>query len=188
MAWRVTGSDMCASFLPLPCSTRTTGSAFYLPQRYLERSPPGTPAKLPGRRQRERRALASCRRITAARSRPSSSPDSQCSDGYAAAPCGTGRRYAAPRRPPFINMGDLVDGGRGSPPVEQWFTTACPALLTSQPPSWGESPNLHHRLADSFGPKAYLALFDLNRPGSVRISTARYYSYDYGDVHFSSAW
>ena len=113
-------------------------------------------------------------------------PDSQCSDGYV-----TWRNVAqaAARQHPdaafLISMGDLVDNGEDHHQWDQWFKGLSGiAQRIPLAPIMGN----HETYTTDWQvrwPKAYLALFALPENGSANFNR-HYYSYDYGDVHFTA--
>ena len=112
-------------------------------------------------------------------------PDTQCSDGYV-----TWRNVAqdAARRHSdaafVINMGDLVDNGEDHNQWNQWFD-ALEGISDRLPlaPIMGNHET-YARDWKTRWPEAYLALFALPANGSAKFNR-HYYSYDYGDVHFT---
>ena len=185
VAWRVTDSDMCASFPAASLLYTDDGQRIYLHSATLKDLPPGTPC--------EYRVVAK-EKGTPWRPLPTDNggpfkalifSDSQCSDGYA-----TWRRVAQaaamqhPDAAILINMGDLVDNGEDHRQWNQWFD-GLSGIADRLPlaPIMGN----HETYTTDWQirwPKAYLALFDLPTNGSAHFNR-HYYSYDYGDVHFA---
>ncbi len=112
-------------------------------------------------------------------------PDTQCSDGYI-----TWRNVAqdaASRHSDVafvINMGDLVDNGEDHNQWNQWFD-ALEGISDRLPlaPIMGNHETYTIDWKTRW-PEAYLALFALPENGSAKFNR-HYYSYDYGDVHFT---
>lgn len=185
VAWRVVGSEMCASVPASSTLYTDDGQHIYLHSATLKELPPGASC--------EYRVFAG-EHGTPWRPLPMDGggpfkalifPDSQCSDGYA-----TWRSVAqaAARQHPdaafLISMGDLVDNGEDHVQWEQWFE-GLTGIADRLPlaPIMGN----HETYTTDWQvrwPKAYLALFDLPENGSANFNR-HYYSYDYGDVHFS---
>ncbi len=112
-------------------------------------------------------------------------PDTQCSDGYV-----TWREVAesAAERTRdasfFINMGDLVDNGEDHNQWNQWFGGAS-SMISRMPlvPLMGNHETYTIDWQTRI-PEAYLHLFDVPDNGSARFGRY-YFSFDYGDVHFT---
>ncbi len=84
----------------------------------------------------------------------------------------------------FINMGDLVDNGYDLSQWRAWFSAVTP-MIENIPfaPVMGnhETYNMEWKVAM---PTPYLTLFSLPENGSSE-NRNHYYSFDYGDVHFT---
>lgn len=83
----------------------------------------------------------------------------------------------------FINLGDLVDNGYDLSQWDSWFNSVEP-MVTKIPvaPIMGnhEAYNMNWKVAM---PEPYLNMFNL--PGNGSSYKNQYYSYDYGNVHFT---
>lgn len=112
-------------------------------------------------------------------------PDSQCGSSYE-----TWRSLAqnAARRQPdsafYVNMGDLVDNGEDRYQWQSWFSA-----LDGISEQWPLVPLLGNHETYTLDwqvrqPLAWLAYFSVPGNGSQQFP-GRYYSFDYGEVHFA---
>lgn len=185
VAWRAEGSDRSARVPASSALYMDDGQHIYLHSATLKELPPGVPCEY---------QVVAGDKGTPWHPLPTDNggpfkalifPDSQCSDGYV-----TWREVAqsaAQQHPDaafLISMGDLVDNGEDHNQWDQWFDGLA-GIADRLPiaPIMGnhETYTLDWRVR---WPKAYLALFDLPENGSPNFNR-HYYSYDYGDVHFT---
>ena len=110
-------------------------------------------------------------------------PDSQSSDysGWEQIVKNSAKRN--PDAALYISMGDLVDNGEQAYQWRTWLDSIKPlSARTPLAPTLGnhEMYTLDWKMRE---PRAYLSYFDVPNNGNA-IFNRRYYSYDYGDVHY----
>lgn len=111
-------------------------------------------------------------------------PDSQSSDYSDWERIAQSARKANPDAQFFVNLGDLVDNGEDPSQWRAWFDSLrgiidvipCAPVLGNH-----ETYNMNWKVRM---PEAYLHLFSLPPNGKAEFQN-QYYSFDYGDVHFT---
>ncbi len=85
----------------------------------------------------------------------------------------------------FVNMGDLVDNGQDASQWRAWFNAVEPFsrdIPLAPMPGNHEAYSLEWKVAQ---PVAYTHLFNVPQNGDPQKYPNQFYSFDYGDVHFT---